>query len=171
MSDQKDIAQVLKREYDYGKILITRALHNFTVVDAGLDLDQYILESNYQYFDEALARPWLFTRWVVMYTPDPPVGEWRRENEVVSRRWGESGQFKVYYELVHANDTERLYRLREERVAHLARVYGLSPTDIPSLRKDGAWEPNVAFNRMTRAQERATQETVSVFHADTQSVQ
>ena len=131
--DQKELAEVLRNEYDYGKILITRALQNFVTVEAGIPLKNYILESNYQYYDSALDKPWLYVRWVVMYNPDIAVEGWRKENELVSVLWSDSEIFNYTYELVFENDSERLYLLREDVLRESLALYGIDEVFVPSL--------------------------------------
>jgi hypothetical protein len=132
--DHAEIGSVLSREYDHGQILITRALHNFVIPSAGLPIRNYIHESNYRYYDQALEEPWLFARFVVMYNPaftDPD--SWRYKNEQVTVRWADSEQFLQFYDLIHENDFSRLYKINHERAVDIFHEQGLRLAAVPSL--------------------------------------
>lgn len=147
--DQRALAGVLAREYDGGKIFITRALQNFVTVDAGIPLKNYIHESNYPYYDQTLERPWLFARWVVMYNPEVELAAWRKRNELISGKWAYSDTFAQAYELVYENDTERLYRLRDDVILNAAIAQGVEPLSIPSLNPALArWDPEGVYREM-----------------------
>jgi len=147
--DQRGLASALRSEYDGGNIFITRALQNFVTVDAGIELKNYIHESNYPYYDQTLERPWLFAKWVVMYNPDIQVASWRRNNELISSTWGDSNEFDQAYELVYENDSERLYRLRSDVIYVAAREQGIDAESIPSLNpKIAKWNPDTVYDQM-----------------------
>jgi len=147
--DQKGVADSLAYEYDEGNILITRALQNFVTIDAHIDLENYIHESNYPYYDQALERPWLFARWVVMYNPEIQVATWRKQNELVSTNWGNSEEFAEAYELVYENSSERLYRLRSDVIELAAEEQGVDVDAIPSLNPEIAkWNPGTVYEDM-----------------------
>ncbi|MFA6183971.1 MAG: glycosyltransferase family 39 protein [Parcubacteria group bacterium] len=139
-NDQINISEKLKENYDYGKILITRALHDFVVVNAGIDLKNYVHESNYKYYDQALERPWLFARWIVMYNPENnDAGNWSKSNEKISAQWGNSEMFDQYYTLVEKNKREVLYKVKEEAVRDYAKSRGLNEFQIPSIGSSITW--------------------------------
>ncbi len=148
--NQLQMAQFLRTHYDGGKILITRALHDFTIVNAGIGLKHYIHESNYRYFDQALEQPWLFARWVVMINPEYPVyTSLQRENEAVARRWAGSKEFQTYYLPVAANSGSVLYKVNEEAVQKYAAQSEFSPERIPSLQRDAAsWNPETIYQSL-----------------------
>ncbi|OGZ41617.1 MAG: hypothetical protein A3C80_00235 [Candidatus Ryanbacteria bacterium RIFCSPHIGHO2_02_FULL_45_43] len=148
--DQRELALALRGQYDYGKILLMRAMQNHITVTAQIPLKSYIVESNYPYFDEALELPWFFARWVVMYNPDIAVVEWRKENERISARWANSDEFREAYELVFENESERLYRLREDVVRKKAAMIGMDASTIPSLNPDMVrWETRTVYAEIT----------------------
>lgn len=147
--DQRGLASALSNEYDDGNIFITRALQNFVTVDAGIELKNYIHESNYPYYDQTLERPWLFAKWVVMYNPGIQVASWRKSNELISTKWGDSHEFAQAYELIYENDSERLYRLRSDVIYVAAREQGIDTRTIPSLNPDIAkWDPDTVYDQM-----------------------
>lgn len=125
--DQKELAAALRGNYDGGKILITRASHDFMTFAAGLPLKSYILESNYQYYNQALDTPWVFARWVVMYSPEIDEYDWSKRNEHVSMRWTDSELFLENFELVFENQSDRLYKLREDVVRERAEKHNIPP--------------------------------------------
>jgi hypothetical protein len=128
------MAESLRREYDYGKILITRALFDITMVRSGIDLKEFIQEANFRYYDEAVNRPWLFARWVIMINrANSGYLGVQLANEKISARWENNPEFLAHYELVSKNDGGMLYRVREEAVRDYARRHELAAEDIPSL--------------------------------------
>lgn len=134
------VSNQLAKNYDYGKILITRALHDFVVVNAGVDLKNYIHESNYKYYDQALERPWLFARFVIMYSSEHNgAGNWSKSNEKISVRWGKSELFEQYYVLIEKNEREVLYKVNEEAVKKYAESKTLDISQIPSLNASITW--------------------------------
>jgi len=148
-SDQRELADELSREYDEGNILITRALQNFVTVEANIPLKSYVHESNFPYYDQALERPWVFARWVVMYNPDIQIADWRKHNELISEKWGDSEEFNYAYELIFENDSEKLFRLRDDVVKNAAEVQGIPTNEIPSLNPEIAkWDTNNVYERM-----------------------
>ncbi len=145
VEDQRALANALSEHYDFGKILITRARHDIAVVNAGIPLDHYIHESNFRFYDQALDRPWLFARWVVMYNPTAAgnrYGKWTLQNELVWTRLTKSEEFFKHYDLVMENETERLYRLKGDSVLTYAAEMGYDPMKIPSLNPAiESWDP------------------------------
>lgn len=141
--DQKALAEVLRKEYDGGKILITRALQNFVTTETKISLRNYIHEANHPYYDEALDKPWFFARWIVTYNPDSlKTDAWRRQNEKIIARWANDPLFNEVYELVYENETERLYRLRVPLFETFLTGYGIDVKHIPSLNTElTKWSP------------------------------
>lgn len=153
-TSQRKTAEVLHEKYDFGKVLITRAAHDIVAVDAGIPLKDYIHESNYRYYDQALDRPWLFARWVVMYnmiSPDTAnIPYWSRKNEKISARWGTSELFSSFYDLVYQNNFIRLYKVRESTVKAYATEHHLVRSRIPSLNRELAhWDPATIDQEMS----------------------
>jgi hypothetical protein len=149
--EQIELARSLEINYDYGKILMTRALHDFVAVEANIPLKNYIHESNYKYFDQTLHDPWLFARYVVMFNTDEErQDKWAAQNEKVSGKWGKSPKFHKYYTLVMENERERLYKVNDEAVRDYAKTLGYDVTKIPSINPDISWwNPDqiyIAFN-------------------------
>lgn len=150
---QLEVVEALRDHYDFGKILITRASHDFVTVNAGIPLRDYILESNFRYYDQALERPWLFARFVVMYNNSNNenilIPNWSKKNEKVSLRWGSSRLFPRYYDLVLENRFERLYKLNDAAVRDYAISHGLEIAAIPSLNPEGKkWDPERIYLAM-----------------------
>lgn len=145
------VSNQLAKNYDYGKILITRALHDFVVVNAGVDLKNYIHESNFKYYDQALERPWLFARFVIMYSSENnDAGNWSKGNEKVSIRWGKSEIFEKYYVLIEKNEREVLYKVNEEAVRKYAESKGLDISQIPSLNASITWwDADTIYKKMS----------------------
>ena len=141
-SDQLALAQFLTHNYDDGKILITRALQNFVTVNAGIPLQNYIMEGNYQYYDEAVLSPWFYARWIVTYNPNALYDEWRRNNEKISTAWVSDPLFNELYELVYINDTEHAYRLREDVLVSALYTFDIAQDIVPSLNAQfTSWNP------------------------------
>jgi hypothetical protein len=141
--DQIDLAQVLASEYDGGKIFLTRAVQNFVTLRAEIPLKNYIMESNFKYYDLTLERPWLYARWIVTYNPNALTNDqWRSENEKIAAQWIGNPLFDDLYEMVYENDTGRLYRLRDEKVRILFAEFNIDTSFIPSLNPTFVtWEP------------------------------
>lgn len=138
--EQIELAQSLTKNYDYGKVLMTRALHDFVAVNAKIPLKNYIHESNYKFFDQALHDPWLFARYVVMFNPNfERPDKWAAQNEKVSVKWGSSKEFHKYYTLIMKNDRERLYKVNEEAVRRYATSIGYNIEEIPSINRNISW--------------------------------
>lgn len=151
-AEQIELARSLETNYDFGKVLMTRALHDFVAVEAKIPLRNYIHESNYKYFDQALHDPWLFARYVVMFNPDEErQDKWAAQNEKVSKKWGRSRTFHKYYTLVMENERERLYKVNTEAVREYAKSLGYDTSKIPSINKNISWwnpdEIYIAFNK------------------------
>ncbi len=148
--DQAEVADYLRNHYDWGKVFMTRALHDFIAVEAHVPLRNYVHESNYKYFDQVLERPWLFARWVVMYNPGSEItGNWAEFNEKISGRYGNSSEFNKYYQLIVENERERLYRIRPEAVAEYAFEHDYSVKAIPSLNSElETWNPDTIYLTM-----------------------
>lgn len=139
---EAEIADWLKGKYDFGKILMNRAMHNFVAINGGVDLKNYIQESNYRFYDQALERPWLFARYVVMINLGNKAissSSWMVKNEKISEKWAESMAFAQFYELVLENKDQRLYKIREPALKKYAFQHGLNLSRIPSLNSEIKW--------------------------------
>ncbi len=152
--EQIELAVQLRDHYDYGKILMTRALHDFVAVDSKIDLDNYIQESNYKFYNQALERPQLFARWVVMFNPDPTrQDKWATKNEKVSVKWGRSKPFLNFYTLIIENKRERLYKIKDDVVIKYAIDRGYDPKKIPSINSDiRRWNPDEIYTQIIATQ-------------------
>jgi hypothetical protein len=135
---QRLTAEYLNENYDYGKVLITRADNDPLLANAGIDLNDYVYEGNYLYFDQALKEPWIFARWVVMSNPEG-ADRWAAQNEQVLRAWGGSEEFLVYYDLVHENSKRLVYKINEKAVAEMAARESLNLSAIPSVNEGIEW--------------------------------
>ena len=131
----------LKEKYDGGNVLITRALLNEVVVQSDVPMKNFITEANEFYYDQANEYPWLYARYVVMFSRDIEIGDWFTEREAISSKWLYDDRFDYYYEQIHDTKIVDLYRLRESRVRALAHDYNISPEQIPSLDRNApSWE-------------------------------
>jgi len=148
--DQVRIAKALNRNYDFGKILMTRALHDFVAVDSGIPLRNFIHESNYKFYDQAIERPWLFARWVVTYNPDSrPKGDWSFRTEKISKKWTDSSVFNERYELVYENKRERLYKVKDSAIKSYAISRGYTNSKIPSINSQvDFWNPDKIYDEL-----------------------
>lgn len=151
VDDQREIARTLRARYDFGNILMTRALHDIVALEAGIPLASYIQESNAGFYDVALERPWLFARWVVMQnTAAPQTLSWVVQNEKVALHWARSREFARHYTLIRENSTERLYKVNEEAVRLYAAQQGYSIFALPSLNPAlASWSPETIYARMS----------------------
>lgn len=150
--DQKDIAFALSDNYDGGKILITRALHDFVTVNAGIPLRNYIQEANFQFYDQALEKPWIFSRWIVMYNPNGDATlDWSKRNEKVSFIWGGSRELDRYYTLIRSNKREMLLKINEVAVKDYALEHHMDPSKIPSINSSiETWSPGTIYEQMKK---------------------
>lgn len=135
-SGQLQIAEVLNREYDYGKVLAIRVNNDPVLVKAGLPLRVYVHEANYLYYEQVFSQPWFFARWVLMFNPDDETDKWARLKEPVSVKWESSDVFHKYYELVAKNNKKKLYKVRDETIKKLALEQKYNADHIPSINKD-----------------------------------
>jgi hypothetical protein len=135
-------AKVLADNYDdEGYILMTRALNNEIAVEAGLPLRKFILEANENYYEQAIAQPWWYARYVVMYNPESTAFKpWMLENELVSKRWAGSELFGLYYQPIYVSETEVVYQLDQEFFTQEVAEMGLDPTLFPSLNPQAEWD-------------------------------
>lgn len=146
-ANQLEVAYMLQTRYDFGKVLITRAFNDFTTVNAGVPLKEYVTESNFPFYDQTVERPWLFARWVVMYNNPPTT--YGAENDKVYRRWNSSGKFAMYYDLVLQNELERIYKVNDAAIAEYAVLNNLDLALIPSVSRDvGVWDPQTVYADM-----------------------
>lgn len=146
---QRDLAAYLNAEYDYGKVLITRTDNDPVLSLADLELDDYIYEANYLYFDQALNEPWIFARWVVMYNSEDGKDQWAMDNENIARRWGSNEQFLHFYDLVYENSSRQVYRVKPERVIEYAQASNLDLHKIPSINNEIAkWNPGEFYRSL-----------------------
>lgn len=127
------LAEYLKDNYDYGKVLAVRVDNDPVFPAAKLPLDIYIHEANFKYYNQVFHQPWLFARWVIMYNSDDTTDKWAKLTEPVSVRWRNDFLFKKYYELVYVNNKKELYRIREDVVREMAKSEGYDVQMIPSI--------------------------------------
>lgn len=151
--DHTEVAAVLAAEYDYGSILMTRALHNEVAVRAGIPLRQYILEANEHYYGRAVEAPWWYARYVVMFNPSDSIHQnWQQENERVSHRWAGDSTFNEFYEQIFISDGEAVYRLRETVLVAYAENNSIPLEQIPSLQTDTEkWDVEMAHQQIHTA--------------------
>ncbi|MBX4205459.1 MAG: glycosyltransferase family 39 protein [Candidatus Doudnabacteria bacterium] len=138
LPSQVQVINYLLKNYDYGKILITRADNDPILAQSNVPLKEYIYEGNYIYFDQTKDEPWLFARYVIMHNPEDNDA-WSVANEVIMRKWGENGQFKQYYDLVLENSQRRVYKINDAKVRAMALRQHLDVSQIPSINRNIAW--------------------------------
>ena len=143
VGEERELGLFLKDNYDGGKILITRALHNAVPVHANIPLKNYIHESNFRYYDQALAEPWMFARYVVMFNPRSIENDpWRTDNEKITARWAYSKDFNELYDLVFENNSERLYKVNEETLLTYLSLIDVDAENVPSVNINlSTWDP------------------------------
>lgn len=134
-------ANTIQSEYNGGYVLMTRALNNEIAVTSHIPLHSFIFEANEHHFDQAIARPWWYARYVVMYNPETTTHQpWMLENELISKRWANNAMFEYYYEPIFTSDTEMVYELDTERFRSDLLAQGLDPQRFPSLNPDTEWD-------------------------------
>ncbi len=131
-STESNIIKYLKyNAIDGGYILSTRFNNDKYFLDTNLPLRSFIYEGNYQYFDIALNKPWLYAEWVIMTRP----GSISQQQffDPVTELWAKDENFLKYYHIV-ASDTETdLYELDTELVLSDAQYSGLEPEAIANF--------------------------------------
>ncbi len=155
--DHARIAEILRREYRGGRVLMTRALANEVAVTSGVPLKEMILEANEHYYAQALAFPWFFAEWVVMQNNTTPYpSSWAKENEKVALLWQGNTQFRYYYRPVFEGTASLLFKLDKEKVAREAQRLGLAADEVPVLAQDrGGWDVRYTYQRLVDALARA----------------
>lgn len=149
VAGQLEVADYLKSNYDYGKILTARVDNDPIIANAGVPLHDYIYEGNYRYFNQAVKEPWLFARYVIMHNAVGKNSSWVETSEPVYRELGKSETFKIYYQLILQNKERKLYKLNTERVLALAKARNYNLSAIPSLNPNIAlWEPSSVYKNM-----------------------
>lgn len=140
----KDIAENFSEEhYDFGKILIMRIHFDPFIRESELPLNSYIFEANYQYWEQTLESPWLFTRWVVMSSNS------LRAHDKVFQRWEGSPVFSEYYKAALDNGSVRIYKINEDAVRKYANQQSLDASKIPSLNEQiQHWKPEMIYEQM-----------------------
>lgn len=148
--NQIDLGKQLEIKYDYGKIATTRTFTDFVAINAGIPLKNYIIESNYKFYDQTIKRPWLFARWVIMDNVESKtLSNWEKTNEKISVKWGKSQTFLKYFNLVLGNNDKLLYKINEEAVKQYAIDKKLNLSEIPSLNSNITWwNPETIYEKM-----------------------
>jgi hypothetical protein len=147
---QLQVAQYLHDNYDFGKILITKADNDPILAQAGVDLKDYIYEGNYLYFNQTNDEPWLFARYVIMHNRKD-TDAWAAENETVMGKWG-GGQLLNYYDLVLENPKRLVYKINDKKVRALALKEHLNTDAIPSINpKIARWDPTDIYAKIAQA--------------------
>lgn len=133
--------EFLNSEYDFGKILITRADNDPVLATSQIPLSNYIYEANYLYFDQAVEEPWIFARWVVMNREDP--------GERLASQWAENEQFASFYELAYENIGRAVYKVKDDAVRSYAIEHQLDAGRIPSINSGIAkWDPSNVYDQL-----------------------
>ncbi|HEX5430274.1 MAG TPA: glycosyltransferase family 39 protein [Patescibacteria group bacterium] len=135
---QVEAMQYLANNYDYGKILLTKADNDPILSQAHVPLSNYIYEGNYKYFDQADTEPWLFARYIVMHNPDDNDA-WSEQNDEIMVKWGKNPELTQYYDLVMQNPIRRIYKIDDAKVMDMAAAHGLDASQIPSINPQISW--------------------------------
>ena len=138
LPSQMAVTNYLQKNYDFGKILITKADNDPILAQSNVPLKDYIYEGNYKYFEQTNDEPWLFARYVIMHNPSDDDA-WSTQNEAVMRKWGNNQQFLAYYDLVLENSQRRVYKINEAKVRAMAAANHLDSGQIPSINNNIAW--------------------------------
>lgn len=152
VQNQLAAARFIQKNYDHGKILMTRATNDIIAQKSGVPIREYIYESNFPYYEEALEAPWLFARFVVMLNPgetgDEVILEWVKANERVSQRWGNSKSFNQFYDKAFENQFVRIYKIDQKAVENFAARQKIATKQIPSLNGADWWEADYAREKL-----------------------
>ena len=144
-ASQHDIATYLAKNYDYGKVLITRSDNDPVLHDSEVPLKNFVYEANNRYYQQVLAEPWMFARWVVMYNPSNPLPD-GSETEPIGARYANNPEFNHYYTLVREDSHRRLYKINEQAVVQLAITRSYNPERIPSIVPSATtWSPSTIY--------------------------
>jgi len=146
--EQLQVSAYLRKNYDYGKVLITRADNDPIISDSNIPLNNYLFEGNYLYYSQSLQQPWLFARWVVIHNPGDGDA-WSSANDAIERDWSKSSQFGLYYDLVIADRTREVFKLNDARVRQMATSAGYNLGIIPSLNQNiSSWNPGIIYSQI-----------------------
>ena len=152
--DEADVVALtaeFQKEYDYGKILLTRTINDSLAGGMNISLKSFIYEANYKFYDQTMEEPWLFARWVVMYNPERQ-DPWAETTEPIYVAWGNSDVFDQYYELVFETRTRKVYKVKEPVVEIFAERNGYMLSKIPSINASiVSWDPSAIYQEMQRA--------------------
>ncbi len=147
--EQREAAKILNQNYDFGKILITRGLNDFVVVDSNISLKNFIIESNYKYYNQAIERPWLFARWIVTFNPNAwDTNNWSYKTEKISQKWTSSELFQKNYKLIYENPRQRIYKINEASIQMYANDRGYDFKKIPSVNNVSKWNPDLIYDQL-----------------------
>ncbi|MDB4977859.1 MAG: hypothetical protein JWM56_45 [Candidatus Peribacteria bacterium] len=142
---QRKIAAFMHDNYDYGKILTYKYANESTIVQSKLPLEDFILEYNDQFFRNAITRPWLFARMVIVSTNNT----FRGTDEFHELEKTES--FKHYYHIAYEDDMKKIYALNEDTLREDVPKLGLIAANVPSLNPSIiSWEPEKIDEEMTK---------------------
>jgi hypothetical protein len=90
----------LKDNYDYGRIMAESfGVLNGVQIRAGIDLAQYITESNGEMWDQALNNPTTIVEWVII-----------RKGDLLDSTLDSRPEFLANFELVFSNDFGQIWR-------------------------------------------------------------
>jgi hypothetical protein len=135
----------LREKYDFGKVLTLRYANDYYLVESGLPLSTFILESNYRYFDQAVREPWLFARWVAI--PKLSKAAFPKFAALESDE-----TFHRFYSPVLLADPNlnanaaSLYVLNDAFLRQTVQSLGYDPLKIPSLNPDiTTWNPQTIY--------------------------
>jgi len=141
-------AKIFKKEYDGGKLLITRGINDFFTKNSGINISDMIQESNYIYWEQSLEEPWLFARWVVALNPDSSM-IWEVKKDEISTKWIGDNKIYEFYDVVLKNDTYIILKINENAMMDYVKENNLNINKMPSMNISiKHWDPSTIKNEI-----------------------
>ncbi len=140
-----NIAAHFDAHYDYGKILVSRFNGEYVIQEMNLSLSNLIQEANWRYYQNALYKPWLYARWVIMGA-SASRGGLIGDGQLVAVEdlWSNNPEFLHYYEPVANNGGLTLYKVKEHAVHEYLARFGVPHDRAPSLNAHmRRWNPDM----------------------------
>ena len=122
---------MIDKHYDYGKILMIKLENDDEMFATKVPFRNFILETNFVFFDQAAAEPWLFARFVFVPNASARSAKFQKDLYAASRK----ELFLRFYETIDKN----FYRLKEGEFRKYAIEQGWNTDSIPSLNPSLEW--------------------------------
>ncbi len=133
--EQKVIGQYFCDHPPTGYVLMTRALLNAVPIHSCTPLKQFIIESNFPFFEQTIERPWLYAEYVVLHNENT-ASDYELSSDEPTRIWSKSRElFDRFYAPVQKTAHYTLYRLDQGRVRGYAEFIGLPEEKIYTLQE------------------------------------